>query len=177
MHLCPTLGCITSGLHLSVFQFGHPPPSPATHFPPPPGGDLQEKMGTASCGEEEAGDCPGPRKETGLHVTQGSWEMGSQVPPLPPRNPLMPDCGVHYLWSAFVCFSISPPPPPPRDIHVAGCGEHLPAWGLCVDRIPGTDQAVRGGPHGQKLHSGVPPRQRDACGSANARSSADGRLS
>ena len=54
----------------------------------------------------------------------------------------------------------APPPPPPMalcDIHVAGCGEHLPAWGLCDDRIPGTDQAVRGGRHGQKLHSGSPP--------------------
>ena len=46
------------------------------------------------------------------------------------------------------------------DIHVAGCGEHLPAWGLGDDRIPGTDQAVRGGRHGQKVHSGVPPRGR-----------------
>ena len=35
--------------------------------------DLQEKIGTASCGEESTGDCPGPRKEAtdGLHVTQG----------------------------------------------------------------------------------------------------------
>ena len=51
------------------------------------------------------------------------------------------------------------------DIHVAGCGEHPPAWGLRDDRIPGTDQAVRGGRHGQKLHSGPtppPPRQGDA---------------
>ena len=77
------------------------------------------------------------------------------------------------------------PPPPPRttskshigelapmalcDIHVAGCGEHLPAWGLRDDRIPGTDQAVRGGRHGQKLHSGFPPRQVDARGNADAR--------
>ena len=33
------------------------------------------------------------------------------------------------------------PTPPPQalcDIHVAGCGEHLPAWGLRDDRIPGT---------------------------------------
>ena len=76
-------------------------------------------------------------------------------------------------------------PPPPRttskshigelapmalcDIHVAGCGEHLPAWGLRDDRIPGTDQAVRGGRHGQKLHSGFPPRQVDARGNADAR--------
>ena len=63
------------------------------------------------------------------------------------------------------------------DIHVAGCGEHLPAWGLRDDRIPGTDQAVRGGRHGQKLHSGFPPRQVDARGSADARSSADACLS
>ena len=46
------------------------------------------------------------------------------------------------------------------DIHVADCGEHLPAWGLRDDRIPGTDQAVRGGRHWQKLHSGSPPRGR-----------------
>ena len=59
------------------------------------------------------------------------------------------------------------------DIHVAGCGEHLPAWGLRDDRIPGTDQASRGGRHGQKLHSGFPPRQADARGSADARNSAD----
>ena len=44
------------------------------------------------------------------------------------------------------------------DIHIAGCGEHLPAWGLRDDRIPGTDQAVRGGRHGQKLHCGFPPQ-------------------
>ena len=43
---------------------------------------------------------------------------------------------------------------------------------------PGTDQAVRGGCHGQKLHSGFPPpRQGDARGSADARSSADACLS
>ena len=42
------------------------------------------------------------------------------------------------------------------DIHVAGCGEHLPAWGLRDDRIPGTAQAVRGGRHGQRLHYGFP---------------------
>ena len=35
--------------------------------------DLQEKINTASCGEEQTGDCPGPRKEAtdGLYVTQG----------------------------------------------------------------------------------------------------------
>ena len=62
------------------------------------------------------------------------------------------------------------------DSHVSGCGEHLPAWGLRDDRIPGTDQAVRRGCHGQKLHSGFPPRKVDARGSAGARSSTDARL-
>ena len=35
--------------------------------------DLQEKIDTASCGEEYTGDCPGSPKKTtdGLHVTQG----------------------------------------------------------------------------------------------------------
>ena len=56
------------------------------------------------------------------------------------------------------------------DTRVAGSGEHLPAWGLRDDRMPGTDQAVRGGRHGQKLHSGLPPppRQGDARSSADA---------
>ena len=66
------------------------------------------------------------------------------------------------------CFRPSSPP---------GRGEHLPAWGLRDDRIPDTDQAVRGGHHGLKLHSGFPPRQGDARGSADARSSADACLS
>ena len=58
-------------------------------------------------------------------------------------------------------------PPPPRsvwtkhrpmalcdDVHVAGRGEHLPLWGLRDDHVPRTDQAVRGGRHGQRLHTG-----------------------
>ena len=60
------------------------------------------------------------------------------------------------------------------DIHVASCGEHLPAWGLRDDRIPGTDQAVKGGRHG---HSGFLPRKVDARGSADTRSSTDACLS
>ena len=55
MHLCLTVECITSRLHLSVFQLDHTP---------------QES------------------------------------------SPLMPDCGVHYLWFAFVYFLIRSPPPP-----------------------------------------------------------------
>ena len=34
------------------------------------------------------------------------------LPPPPPCP--MPDCGVHYLWFAFVCFLIRSHPPPPR---------------------------------------------------------------
>ena len=43
MHLCLTVECITSGLHLSVFELGHhpplsrPAPSPAPCNPPPSG--------------------------------------------------------------------------------------------------------------------------------------------
>ena len=49
----------------------------------------------------------------------------------PPPPPGMPDCGVHYLWFAFVCFLIRSPPPPPRVLvvfpfrrsHQVGFGE------------------------------------------------------
>ena len=41
--------------------------------------------------------------------------VGRPRAPPPPPLPGLPDCGVHYLWFAFVCFVIrSPPPPPPR---------------------------------------------------------------
>ena len=34
----------------------------------------------------------------------------------------MPDCGVHYLWFAFVCFLIrSPPPPPSLSLSLSVC--------------------------------------------------------
>ena len=36
MHLCRTVECVTSGLHLSVFYLGHPPPSPPLPSPPAP---------------------------------------------------------------------------------------------------------------------------------------------
>ena len=51
--------------------------------------------------------------------------------------------------------------------------------GLHDDRLPGTDQAVRGGRHGQKMHSGSPPppRKVDARGGADARSSTEACLS
>ena len=57
------------------------------------------------------------------------------------------------------------------DTRVAGSGEHLPAWGLRDDRIPGTDQAS-----GEDAMES-PPRRVDARGSADARSSPDACLS
>ena len=59
------------------------------------------------------------------------------------------------------------------DIHVAGCGEHLPAWGLCDDRrVHGSARSIlKGGgvasihiphlltPPILKLKSPPPPRQ------------------
>ena len=46
--------------------------------------DLQDKIDTASCGEECTGDCPGPRKEATdeLYVTQGVGQG--------PKHPLSP---------------------------------------------------------------------------------------
>ena len=49
----------------------------------------------------------------------------------------MPDCGVHYLWFAFVCFLIRSHPPspfPPVDKHIPGPGlcSHTPWSGIVV---------------------------------------------
>ena len=77
-----------------------------------------------------------------------------------------PQAPANCYWSllfgwvgGLACGSARSPPPP------------------TYPRIPGTDQAVRGGRHGQKLHSGFPPRQVDARGRADARSSTDACLS
>ena len=54
-----------------------------------------------------------------IHEKHGPWSPppggvglgnGLQGPPTPP-NTFMPDCGVHYLWFAFVCFLIRSHPP------------------------------------------------------------------
>ena len=53
MHLCLTVECITSGLHLSVFELGHPPPPPQGLLHSPVHGwaalsPLKEKWGVSS---------------------------------------------------------------------------------------------------------------------------------
>ena len=119
---------------------------------------------------------------------QGSSQNFASVPSAQEGLGLFSGVVRQVYHSQFDLAQISPPPPVPQgatgkshigevapmalcDIHVAGCGEHLPAWGLRDDRIPGTDQAVRGGRHGQKLHSGFhsPPVSADAHSSADAR--------
>ena len=102
-------------------------------------------------------------------------------PPQPPPPPTSMVNNEEHPTSSLGTGAQHPPPPPPTPtppmgepapmalcaIPVAGCGEHLPAWGLRDDRMLGTDQAVRGGRHGQKVHSGSPPPppqgQGDAC--------------
>ena len=55
------------------------------------------------------------------------------------------------------------------DIHVADCGEHLPAWGLHDDRIPGTDQGRQGRTPWAEVAFWIPPGwQGDARGGAEA---------
>ena len=52
---------------------------------------------------------------TAAVLAQGGGGTKFWVPPLPPppaQDALMPDCGVHYLWFAFVCFLIRSHPPP-----------------------------------------------------------------
>ena len=73
------------------------------------------------------------------------------------------------------------PPPPPRPcvtftLRVVVSTSQPGVFVMTAYR--GTDQVVRGGRHGQKVHSGFPPQgQGDVRGSADARSSADACLS
>ena len=49
----------------------------------------------------------------------------------PPKDALMPDCGVHYLWFAFVCFLIRSPPPPLAH-PLLTCNVSLQEWSAVV---------------------------------------------
>ena len=78
--------------------------------------------------------------------TPNTLSATSPPPPPPPsmfgienKDALMPDCGVHYLWFAFVCFLIRSHPPPSmrclqtpqhRGLHPACRG--WPATGLAA---------------------------------------------
>ena len=102
---------------------------------------MKKKIGAFGAGQFSLGTLAGGRPGTTIFQNPGGGWGVSHTRTGPGRPPV-------------------PPTPLPCDIHVAGCGEQLPAWGLRDDRIPGTDRAVRGGCHGQKLHSGFPPRGR-----------------
>ena len=105
--------------------------------------------------------------------------MGSSKLPPKPKHPPLPPCPgppcPHPGPWGGTPNRVPPPPPPPFTLRVVVSTSQSGVFVMTADR--GTDQAVRGGRHGQKLHSGFPPRQGDACGSADARSSADACLS
>ena len=54
----------------------------------------------------------------------------------PPPGPLMPDCGVHYLWFAFVCFLIRSPPPPPGQLGLFAKHSPTSLSVLTAERVP-----------------------------------------
>ena len=101
------------------------------------------KVGTAAGRRGE--ECPSLLQTVLAHSSRRSWQArpGARIRPSGLR-------AASPLRNGNV---LNPPPPLPL--------EHLPAWGLRDDRTPGTDQAVRGGRHGQKVHSGFPPPGRE----------------
>ena len=163
---------------------GPPPPLPWTPSPPRSSKSLPPPPPFLS-------SSPSPSPSSGRAICRVVGDAIALLPGRPVRLTIGPQIQIQIQTPFSFLPPASPPPPPPShigelapmalcDTHVAGCGEHLPARGLRDDRIPGTDQAGRGGRHGQKLHSGFPPpppRQGDARGSADARSSADAGLS
>ena len=52
------------------------------------------------------------------------------------KDALMPDCGVHYLWFAFVCFLITSPPPRPGDSSRPPWSHQSPCGGGSSPRAP-----------------------------------------
>ena len=102
----------------SCFDHHNPPPMEEQKWWGQDSGlaDLQEKIDTASCGEEEMGDCPGPRKETtdGPHVTQGGREAKTGLctyGPPPTSRPFnqFPSGSELVILSRYIFFSGSLP--------------------------------------------------------------------
>ena len=107
--------------------------------------DLQEKIDTASCGEEQKGDCPGPVKKPLMDYMSHGGEGGDnfrgkisslkKVATFPPEE-------IRVLWQCSVCVrrcvpwdvrgsfppAKSPPPPPPSPC--ALCWGLQPACGM-----------------------------------------------
>ena len=81
-----------------------PPPPPPTHTPGRPASNTITDRGVAMI----------PLPDRGC---TRDWRMNKMIiiilhpPPPPGHDALMPDCGVHYLWFAFVCFLMRSPPP------------------------------------------------------------------
>ena len=110
------------------------------------------------------------------HPAQPTDQLKPRPPagPPPPAAPPPPPRVLKNSWGVGrIKTGCSRPPVGYNGTRVGGpsLGEPPPAL------IPGTDQAVKGGRHGQKLHSEFPPRKVDARGSADARSSTDACLS
>ena len=58
------------------------------------------------------------QRHEGIILRYVCWNTWDPSPaPSPPTQGLMPYCGVHYLWFAFVCFLVRSPPPPSKDPH------------------------------------------------------------
>ena len=51
------------------------------------------------------------QRQARLELSGGSAPDLLSPPPPNTQDALMPDCGVHYLWFAFVCFFIRSHPP------------------------------------------------------------------
>ena len=65
---------------------------------------------------------PPPQDTTWLPIPLFCPPPFYTLTPLENKNAFVPDCGVHYLWFAFVCFLIrSPPLLQPSSIHTAWC--------------------------------------------------------
>ena len=85
----------------------------------------------------------------------------------------MPDCGVHYLWFAFVCFLIRSPSPPPQQTphglgvciwtHLVNGTGNSPSPGQLTPGVVKQDKPSRGSVDTTKPRSG-PQRVRMSSG-------------
>ena len=92
------------------------PPKPYRDCPPGPGASARGVANTHRMYRQAGPPAPA--------VPVSRWRFGGANPPPPPHR--TPDCGVHYLWFAFVCFLIRSHPPPNKcvkpDVLTGRCG-------------------------------------------------------